>query len=656
MDSHPPLVVDRGACRDYARSSRLEWIEANGTGAFAMGTVSGANTRRYHALLVSSLRPPLERYVLLSKVAEEAILGDDVFALDTNQFPETVSPSGYRLLNEFRLDPFPVWTWQLGPSLFTKQVFLARGKQTVMVRYSSTAPCRLRIRPFLAFRQYHFLTRENPAFNRGIEQSERSVRIRPYASLPALSFQHSGGEFHPAEDWYRNFEYLVEYERGLDFREDLYTPGFFEVELNGENSVWLAATTESDQYTTQIVDAEAKRHREQMAEPAKTLFEARLVAAADKFLARRADGRPTVIAGFPWFTDWGRDTMISIPGLLIARGRLDEAREIIEGFLGHLKDGLIPNRFPDKGCTPEFNTADATLWMFQAVWSYLHHGGSSSFLKDVFYPAAKSILEWHLHGTPLGVRVDPNDQLLIAGASGSQLTWMDVKIGDWVATPRQGKPVEVNALWYNAIRMMERWAMDLENLSYARWLSELAAKVEQNFRNRFWNSGRNCLFDVVDGPGTVEKLRPNQIFAVALPFPLLEGERARAVVDIVERELLTRCGLRTLERGDPDYRGRYEGNGNARDRAYHQGTVWPWLLGPFLTAYLKAYGPGEDSLKRCRAWVAGMEAELTRNGLGAVCEIYDGDPPHQPRGCPAQAWSVAELIRVLRIDLAALAT
>jgi predicted glycogen debranching enzyme len=338
--------------------------------------------------------------------------------------------------------------------------------------------------------------------------------------------------------------------------------------------------------------------------------------------------------------------MISLPGLLTVTGRLDEAREIIQGFLEHRSQGIIPNRFPDAGETPEYNTADATLWMFQAMRGWLAAGGDRSFLRDVFYPAAKDIIDWHFHGTWFNIGVDANDGLLMAGSPGTQLTWMDAKVGDWVVTPRHGKPVEINALWHGALCLMAEWAHEVGDAAASSYRSA-AERARASFRAKFWNSSRECLYDVLQPDGAVARLRPNQIFAVSLPFDLLDQEQQRAVVRMVERELLTPAGLRTLEPSDPEYRPRYTGSPFERDGAYHQGTVWPWLMGPYIDAYLRAFGTTPESLDYCRKLVEGLEREsMSRGCIGSVAEIYDADEPRFPRGCPAQAWSVAELARV----------
>jgi glycogen debranching enzyme len=617
--------VTRDVCRDFARSSKLEWLETNGAGAFAMGTVSGVNTRRYHALLVASPLPEAGRHVLLSRLEEEIECGGATFQIGACQYPGTVAPRGFELLEEFRWEPCAYWRYAAGDATLERQVYLVPGRAAVVIRYRASRAVTLRVRPFIAFRDYHSLAHANSVLDPRAVIASGLIRLKPYASLPALEL-HSPGEFAADPHWYNNVEYLEEMERGLDFREDLFTPGVLRWDLAASEWVSLCASIDHD--AIESLKSQPPAHK------------------ADPFFVRRADGQPTIMAGYPWFTDWGRDTMISLPGLLIAPGRLAEARSVIEGFLACRSNGLIPNRFPDRGSIPEYNTADATLWMFQAVRAWLAAGGDRAFLRDLFYPAAKEIVDWHFRGTSFNIRVDPRDHLLSAGAPGAQLTWMDAKIGDWVVTPRQGKAVEINALWHGALRLMVEWARTLGDSRYAQYELE-ADRLRESFGARFWNLDRQCLYDLVTDSGPVATLRPNQIFAVSLPFALLAPDRNQAIVRIVERELLTPVGLRTLERKDPDYKPRYQGSPAERDAAYHQGTVWPWLLGPFIDAYLSAFGQTPQTLAYCRGLVDRLEAESARSGcLGSIAEIYDAEEPRFPRGCPAQAWSVAEAARV----------
>jgi glycogen debranching enzyme len=602
------MIIAGDTCRDFARSSKIEWLETNGTGAFAMGTVAGVNTRRYHALLVASLRPPVERYVLLSRVEEELLLDGHTFALGVCQYPGTVSPRGFDLLDEFRSLPCPTWRYFAGAAQVEKQVYLIDGHQAVVVRYRADRAATLRVRPFMAYRDYHSLSQ---------------ARSDLFGALPRLEFEHIG-RFEEDAHWYYNVEYLVELDRGMDFREDLFTPGAIVLDL--EPGEWTTICA----HVGQVPDLPEPRPR------------------PSPFVVHRADGSPTIIAGYPWFTDWGRDTMISLPGLLIAPGRLSEARAIIGGFLAHLNQGVIPNRFPDAGETPEYNTADATLWMFQAMRAWLEAGGDRAFLRETFYPAAKEIIAWHQRGTWYAIGVDPHDHLLRAGTPGTQLTWMDAKVGDWVVTPRHGKPVEINALWHGALSLAAAWATELGDPSAEAYRTE-AMLVRDSFRAKFWNPERSCLYDVLTEDDPVKKLRPNQIIAASLPHGLLDRQQQKAVVGIVEKELLTPVGLRTLERADPEYKARYEGSPRERDSAYHQGTVWPWLMGPYIDAYLNAFGTSTDTLAHCRRLVDLLKTEVARGGCAdSIAEIYDGDEPRRAAGCPAQAWSVAEIERVIR--------
>ncbi len=655
-----PIAVDRERCVDFERSSHLEWLETNGTGGFAMGTVSGANTRRYHGLLVASLRPPVERLVVLAKLDETVSIDGANLALGTNQYPGTLHPTGFRHLVGFRLDPFPIWTFEVSGARLEKKVFLVQGEQTVVIQYQSTRTCGLRVQPFLAFRDYHSLAKANASFNASVRESQqpglRTLSVRPYRGRPELHLRYSDGgrPFERDGGWHYNTEYLEELDRGLDFREDLYRIGTLHLQLAPDSPVWIVASLEPDQR----IDGDAVKRLERLERlrrpiPSQVdMMASRLLSAADQFIVKRADGNPTVIAGYPWFTDWGRDTMIALPGLLLARGRHAEAREVLRGFLHHVSQGLIPNRFPDQGEQPEYNTADATLWMFQAVQSYLQSGGDRGFLAEEFYPAARAILRWHWKGTHNGIAIDERDGLLIAGGEGTQLTWMDAKVEGRVVTPRHGKPVEVNALYYNALRLMAQWARSLEAAQDAAIYELEAATVKDSFEAAFWNEQRQCLYDVLTPIGPDARLRPNQLLAVSLPFQLLAPARRVAVVRAVEAALLTPVGLRTLARGDPGYVPHYRGGVAERDGAYHQGAVWPWLLGPFIRAYLRVFGNNSVNVAYCRALLRGLEKHLEEGCLGTISEIFEPEPPHRAVGAPAQAWSVAELLQVLRVDLA----
>jgi len=638
----------------------LEWLLTNGTGGFAMGTVAGSNTRRYHGLLVASLHPPVERVVTLARLEETALTDRGEVPLSVNQYPNTLYPDGYTRLVRFTFDDGPVWTWSVGDVVIERRVLLLAGQETVIVRYASSAAIRLRIEPVLAFRDYHSLTHRNPDASTDFEEQAvpggRVLRFQPYRTLPSLRLAHRGTAFRGAPVWHENVEYLEELDRGLDFREDLLVPGSFELEVLPGRPELVAATVESTAPTLDALGAVFRRARPTGPAPASRPIRngeepdearTRLERAADAYLVRRADRSATVVAGYPWFTDWGRDTMISLPGLLVARGQLQLAREVLEGFLAHLDGGLVPNRFPDAAGPAEYNTVDATLFMFQAVHAWEQAGGPAAFIREVFYPAACGIVDAHLRGTHHDIHVDPEDGLLVAGTAGSNLTWMDARVDGVPVTPRHGKPVEVNALWFNALRLSERWARQLGDGPRAQSFGREADRVAGAFDRAFWNDARRCCFDVVLPDGPDARLRPNQLFAVGLPFPLLDGRRRAMVLEAVEDALVTPVGLRTLARGDPGYRPVYRGPPSERDAAYHQGLVWPWLVGPYVDALFAVRGDSMETRARARSVVGSLVARMESGCLGQLPECFEPEPPFHAVGAPAQAWSVAEVLRVL---------
>ncbi len=646
------IRLGRDICGDFDAATSREWLETNGIGGFASGTVSGANSRRYHGLLTAATKPPLGRVTTLSKFEETLILDGEKFELSSNRFPGAVHPLGFQYLKEFRLDPFPVWVYEVNGATLEKRIFMVSGENTTVCRWTfkselPNAICRLELRPLLSFSDYHHLQHETDQFDGSIRETDGSVSVKPLEDLPELFFAHNGALVEPSGVWYRNFEYAIEKERGFDFREDLFQPFVLRFDL-GQPAAVIVSTDglrragEADA----LEKAEKKRRRELISlSGAKGSFAKQLVLAADQFIVSRGDGK-TVIAGYPWFSDWGRDTMIALPGLTLATNRAEIARDILLEFSKHFSEGMIPNRFPDAGDTAEYNTVDATLWYFEAVRAYLEKTNDLDFVRDHLYVAMAESIAWHIRGTRYGIGVD-TDGLLRAGVEGVQLTWMDAKIGDWVVTPRIGKPVEIQALWYNALQVMADLAGRFgDDEDYARYVS-LSEMAKQSFNAVFWNETENCLFDVVTNEKRDASIRPNQIFAVSLPHSMLTVGRAQKVVEKVEKELLTPVGLRSLAPGDPAYCPVYIGSPLERDAAYHQGTVWSWPIGAFIDALRRVNPNGNRTEKRVKEILAGFEDHLREAGLGQISEIFDADAPHAPRGCFAQAWGVAEVLRVI---------
>ncbi len=647
------IRFDQSVCTRLDLALSREWLETNGLGGFASSTLIGLNTRRYHGLLTASTTPPTGRVLLLSKLEETVVIGGERYELAANQYPGAVHPQGYQYLKEFRLDPFPVSIYHVAGLEIEKRVFMVQGENTTVTEYevrsidgSAKPKCELELRPLIAFRDYHSTTHKNDALNPALDNHDGLVSIRAYPGLPPLYFAHNAQELVMDGRWYMNFEYRVERERGLDFAEDLYQPFTLHFQLSRRNSATVIASTQPHDSKSAAVLREAERRRREAvvaAAPVDQPLVRTLTAAADHYIVQRGSFK-SIVAGYHWFTDWGRDTMIALPGLTLVTQRFDLARQILEAYAHSIDQGLLPNRFPDAGETPEYNTADATLWFFEAIRAYLKYSGDEELVREQFYPLLKDIIDWHVRGTRYGIHVDA-DGLLACGEPGVQLTWMDAKVGDYVVTPRIGKPVEIQALWYNALRIMQDFSNRFNDPDSAALFANLAAEAMETFNKRFWNESAGSLYDVVENGHADGSLRPNQIFAVSLPYTMLSPERARSVVQIVQTELLTPLGLRTLSRHDPRYRAHYEGGVTERDTAYHLGTVWPWLMGPFITAYMKVNDRSEPARQQAETWLNAFSEHVTTTGLGHICEIADAEYPHTPRGCIAQAWSVAELLR-----------
>jgi predicted glycogen debranching enzyme len=654
--------------RDPEPLRHREWLVTNGLGGYASGTLLGIPTRRYHGLFVPNLPAPRGRTMLVPRLDDEVEIGTRRVRLSGAEFMDGRREGELpRYLQEFRLAwQTPTWTFEVEGRRIAKSIVMPFGQNTAYVEYVllSGEPCRLHLRPFFTFRMH-----DGPLgvpgdwpFTLTIERGGK-YEVHPFEGAAPLRFclRPHGGTFVVDERTSEGVLYEVEKSRGYDHREDLMTPGYFALDLEPGRPVSMVFSTEAwemlDRNGAEVMTAERQRLQRllTLAPPAaQTGPAAQLVLAADQFVIlpgsrleesamARASGDEvrTVIAGYHWFSDWGRDTMISLEGLTLCTGRHREARAILRTFAHYVKDGLLPNLFPEGQRTPLYHTVDATLWFFHAIDRYFQSTADAETLESLF-PVLDSIIERHVQGTHFGIGMDAGDGLIRAAAPGYQLTWMDAKVADWVVTPRRGKPVEIQALWYNALKLMAEWARQLGR-PHERYAS-LAGQAHRSFNERFWYEAGGHLYDVVDGEaGDDPSLRPNQLFAVSLGHPILAEARWKTVVDVVTSRLLTPYGVRTLDPAHKDYKPRYEGDLWARDAAYHQGLVWAWLIGPFVDAYRKVYPEG----KRARQLLDGLLEHLKDAGVGSVSEVFDAEPPYTPRGCIAQAWSVAELLRVL---------
>jgi predicted glycogen debranching enzyme len=630
----------------------LEWLEPDGLGGFASGTRAGTRTRRYHALLLTATTPPTGRMVLVNGFDAWVQTPNGQYAITSQRYmPDAVYPDGAWHVESFDATPWPRWRFRLADGTAVEQeIFVPAGVPAVALSWrlvDQVPGVALQLRPFFSGRDYHALHHENSAFRHLPEQDGERLVWRPYQGVPAtLSIANASHSSDPS--WYRNFYYVEEAARGLDAAEDLASPGTLRWDLSAGEAVWILAAEAKGAFpidrehgALETIAAWRESERRRRQQPTG------LHRAADAYVVARQNDR-TIIAGYPWFTDWGRDTFIALRGLCLAGGRLDDAREILLAWAKTVSEGMLPNRFPDHGEAPEFNSVDASLWYVIAVHEFLAAARCSAAEASALQTAIDAILAGYAAGTRYGIGCDA-DGLLRAGQAGVQLTWMDARVGDWVVTPRIGKPVEVQALWLNALwigsQRSERWA-------------DLLARGRSAFTARFWNEGRGCLFDVVDcdhQAGTSDPtLRPNQIFAVGgLPQTLLDGQQARSIVDVVEKQLWTPLGLRSLGPSEPGYTPRYQGDVRTRDGAYHQGTAWPYLLGAFVDAWVRVRGGTPDAKRQARKrFLAPLLAHLDQAGLGHISEIADGDPPHTPRGCPFQAWSVGEALRIDQVILA----
>jgi len=631
-----------------------EWLLTNGLGGFAFSTVVGCNTRRYHGVLCAATLPPVGRVVTVSRVAEILYLdgkNDRMLELSVNQFRNRFHPQGDRYLRKFELDDVARWTYDVEGVRVTKELQLLWMRNVAVLRYTidpgAGRQVRFAVAPFVSLKDFHY-ERHAQGTNMISKPGERTVSVSE--SNHGVHISADSGRFESSPDWWYDHVYAIETERGMDDSEDLFTPGRFVVEGKGMTTltIWMALESvpqpdwEEERKRRREAEAAASKDPENIREGAKPLGKSQSIAvrrlerAANDFIVyrRSPDGKDgtSVIAGYPWFADWGRDTMISLPGLFLTTGRFHQARQVLGVFAKYVSEGMIPNRFDDYSNEPHYNTVDASLWFIHASFEYLKKSGDQKTFDAVLRPACKAIIDGYRRGTRFHIGMDPTDSLITQGDETTQLTWMDAKYENTVFTPRQGKAVEINALWYHALVLMGE--------------KELADKVAKNFRQAFWINPFRGLNDVVDGSRRDSSCRPNQIFAVSLPNSPLTEDQQRAVVEVVRRELHTPVGLRTLSMASPNYRGRYSGLLFERDGAYHNGCVWPWLIGPFLDAYLKVNKRSPESQEQSRHWLQPLIARMDEFCIGQIHEICEGNPPHRPVGCPAQAWSIAEVLRL----------
>ncbi|HBH80300.1 MAG TPA: hypothetical protein DDY39_10775, partial [Nitrospira sp.] len=650
------MRIGKEECQDPNRALSLEWLETNGCGGFASGTVAGANTRRYHGLLLVVPPPECHRYMLVNHLEEWLHLDDRAISISTNLYPGVIYPQGYSHCISFSSTPWPTWTFTFDDRTVSREILCVRGQSTVVVRWRLLTPARdsieLRVRPKLTSREYHALHHENGSLSPEATVTAQRVTWQPYHDLPAVQCSHTGS-YHHLPEWYRQVQFPMEQERGLDFQEDWWSPGelLFHLESSREQALALTSEVVDDIKIGDLIRKESvrrvKRHK---VEKDPDRFAEALRQGVETFLVRQGS-KQTVIAGYPWFADWGRDTFISLPGLFLVTGQYEAGWDIIQSFIPFVSEGMVPNRFPDLGKDPDYNAIDASLWFIHAVDRYLAYSKDTSRVRLVAWPAVRQILDGYRQGTRYNIKMDI-DGLISGGMPGVQLTWMDAKIGDWVVTPRHGKPVEIQALWLRALQVGACLAAQFGEHDYAAGCREDRRRALTSFRTRFWYQGGQYLYDTIDGPeGDDSSIRPNQVYAISLCNDLLTHEQATQVLQLVKEQLLTPVGLRTLSPQDRRYRPRYEGGPRERDSAYHQGTVWPFLLGCFVTAWVSTFGRTSKTKREARSFLKGIEASLGEACLGHVSEIFDGDEPHAPRGCPAQAWSLAEPLRAMVEDL-----
>ncbi len=628
----------------FSELIKKEWLETNGLGGWSSSTVCGCNTRGYHGILVSAPKDPANRFILLSRLDESVGIAGSIFNLASRDFKDAVYPDGYKLLENFSCDPCPNWTYSLNEVKFKKTLLCLPEKNSVCIKYelNSSLEGSLSLEPFLAFRDYHSRQNAGNGLTISAENSGSSVLIKDSNQTFCLNFQSSQINYEHTPCWHYNFYYSEEAARGLSDREDLLMSGKLCFQISRDKPVYLLISDNDETITDVAKLFEAQFSSRLGAYKSDNRFIDQLKKSSSQFIVKRAE-RKTVIAGYHWFADWGRDTLIALRGLTISQQKFAECKEILELFCSHIKDGLIPNRFIEGDFDPEYNSVDASLWLSVVAYEYYKNTNDPEFCHNVLFKALNKIYRSFKAGTIYDIR-EAEDGLLYAGNKDLQLTWMDAKIGDWVVTPRYGKAVEINALWFNFLNVLKTFAEKFWQNDLAKELKSKIEKVKESFEKAFYNNNLNCLYDVVRDDLKDPAIRPNQIFATGLEFCPLSHKAANEVISTVRTELLTPKGLRTLSPEDPAYRGEYSGSPFSRDSAYHQGTVWPWLLGLYVDSLFK-FQP-VTAKQEASGIISQLKPHLQEACLGSISEIFDGDFPHHPRGAVSQAWSVAEILRV----------
>ncbi|MEO5569749.1 MAG: amylo-alpha-1,6-glucosidase [Bacteroidia bacterium] len=644
------LAKDKNTLQNYVEAVQNEWIETNGIGGYASSTIIGTNTRRYHGLLIASMNAPVERVTMLSKLDETIICREEKFELGTNQYKDAVTPAGFNFIERFSKNLFPEWKYKLPNGIeIKKTIACVQGENTTLVIYEvlkAKDAFTLELMPLVSGKDFHSLMRANETVNSNALFENSVLNLKPYNNLPEFFISAEGASFKYEPYWYHNFEYLVEIYRGQEFTEDLFTHGKISKDLKKGDKLGIIISTKNPGAINALdLFEKEKSRKEKLIASGNNETEKTLTLAADQFVVQRGKDLKTIIAGYHWFSDWGRDTMIALPGLCLVTGRFDDAKKILSAFAKSVDKGMLPNRFPDYGDVPEYNSVDATLWFFIAIKKYMESSGDKKFVLKELLPVLKEIIDWHFKGTRFNIHAN-NDGLLEQGIDGEQLTWMDARVGNWVVTPRIGKAVEINALWYNALLIYAELLKMNGEKEIAKSFTTHADKIKNLFTEFYWNEEKQCLYDFVKDNYKDASIRPNQLFAISLSHQLIDGEKAKSILKVVTEKLYTPVGLRSLSQDHPDYKGRYRGNQLERDGAYHQGTVWSWLLGPYIDSIIRVKGAkGKAEAKKV---IQNFSYHFNEDCIGSVSEIFDGDAPHAPRGCIAQAWSVGELLRVIK--------